>query len=373
MTLPALAILAALLSQGSADSLDQRLEETRRRLSELEARHAGASEMLVAIHEHLTAARAYYNRLEFEEGALMTAIARIDARAAAQESVRAGLSGSLETYILYSYSHRRFLGPEALFAPGGLGSMLRRETYLDYLARQAAAEIEILSASAESLDRYRDSLQVLHDDASRLRSEMDEIARRIVREEERQALLRLELGSALAQARDSADALEAERQRVAALVAGLRSTSTASAAGIPLPEPSDDSFLELRRGAIPWPARGELRRGFGIETHPVYGTQVTSDGISVATAPSAGIAAVGPGMVLYARDFLNMGQMVIVDHQDGYYTIYGRLGSVSVNVGDPVTEGARIGTAGTIEEGLSGYYFEIRRGGQPVNPVEYLE
>jgi septal ring factor EnvC (AmiA/AmiB activator) len=368
----ALALLLGLFAQGS-DSLDARLEQTRLRIAELEARQAAASEVILAIQDHLAVARTYYTRLATEESALLAAIGRIDARAALQESARADLSGSLDEYLIYVYSHRRMIGAEALFAEGGLSRVLRREAYLDFLARRAAGEIEVLRERSDSLDRYRDSLLVLQDGVTRLRRQMQQIQERILYEEERQAMLRLELGGEIALAQDSAAALEQARMQVSALVTGLRVTSSAPVVGVPLPEPSVDSWLEVNRGSVPWPASGEVVRSFGVEVDPLYGTLTTSDGVSITTSPSAGVVAVGPGVVLYAREFLSMGRLVVIDHRDGYYSVYGHMGSVEVSVGDEVVAGTPLGTSGTIEGGLSGCYFEIRRGGQPVDPAGYLQ
>jgi len=366
-------VLLAVSGQADVDSLDAMLVRTQQRIADLEARQAQAGDILIAIQEHLAVAREYYTRLSIEESALSRSIARIDARFAAADSVRARFASSVSDYLVYVYSHRGFVGPEALFTPGGLSRVLRRETYLDYLARHAASEAAVMKSSTDSLARYRDSLEVLQTGAERLRLEMQDIEDRIVEEENRQAMLRLQLTSQIALARDSAATIEEERRRVSALVAGLRESTSQPSPGIPIPEPSADSYLEVRKGSVPWPAPGTVIRDFGVEVHPVYGTQTISDGISVSTQASAPVGAVGPGTVLYAREFLSMGRLVIVDHRDGYYSMYGHLGEISVEVGDEVEAGTLVGSSGSLPGGTSGYYFEIRRGGQPVDPLDYLQ
>lgn len=368
----ALLILAA-SGQADMDSLDARLVRTQQRISELESEQAQAEEILLAIQEHLAVAREYYTRLSGEEAALLSSMERIDARFSAAESIRMGYAASVSSYLIYVYSHRDLVGPEALFASGGLSRILRREAYLDCLARRAADEVEVLHASTDSLAHYRDSLSVLQEDAERLRRQMENIEERIVSEENRQALLRLELTSEIAIARDSASAIEEERRRMSALVAGLRVSSSHPSAGIPLPEPSADSYFEVQRGAVAWPAEGQITRSFGLEIHPVYGTETTSDGVSVSTQASTPILAAGPGTILYAREFLSMGRLVVIDHCDGFYSVYAHLGDITVSVGDEVQAGTPIGISGSLPNGASGYYFEIRRGGQPVDPMEYLQ
>ena len=76
---------------------------------------------------------------------------------------------------------------------------------------------------------------------------------------------------------------------------------------------------------------------------------------------------------MFASEYLSMGYMVVLDHQDGYYTIYGYLGQVMVSVGDALNPGSALGRSGSVPGGRPGYYFEIRRGGEPLNPEEYLQ
>lgn len=368
-----LLLTLAACGQSDIDSLDAMLARTQQHITDLESRQAQAEEILLAIQEHLAVAREYYTVLSSEEAALLGSIERIDERFGAADSVRAEYAASVSAYLIYVYAHRDLVGPEALFATGGLARVLRRESYLDYMARSAAARVEVLRASTDSLAHYRDSLTVLQVDAERLRLQMEDIEQRIVSEENRQAMLRLELTSEIALARDSASAIEEERRRMSALVAGLRVSSSHPSVGIPLPEPSSDSYFEVQRGSVTWPAEGQVIRTFGVEVHPVYGTETTSDGISVSTQASASVNSAGPGTVLYAREFLSMGRLVVVDHCDGFYSIYAHLGEISVSVGDEVQAGTQIGLSGSLPGGQSGYYFEIRRGGQPVDPLGYLQ
>jgi murein hydrolase activator len=67
-----------------------------------------------------------------------------------------------------------------------------------------------------------------------------------------------------------------------------------------------------------------------------------------------------------------MGRMVVIDHQDGYYSVYAHLGSLDVSRGQTVDAGAPLGSSGPLPGGRNGCYLEIRRAGAPVDPMEYL-
>jgi len=354
------------------DSLDVRLEQTRVYLEDLESRQASSEEILQGIHEHLGAARSYYNQLAASEARITMDIHTIDQRWFLTDSARAELEQGVEQYILFLYSHRRLVGSSILFAPGGISRYLRRMSFMDHLAGSAIEQMQYLEQSGDSLSSYRDSLESLVEEVRVLRSEMEQAQERIYREEERQTLLRQSLESEIVAARDSAEAMEQRRQQLSAFVTTLRSSVSTTSA--PLADVSSSAFFAINRGSVIWPVRGTVVRQFGIDQDPVYGTETVSDGISIAVAGnSARVSTVGPGVVLYAREFLNMGRMIILDHLDGYYSVYAHLGSLAVERGETVDTGTYLGMTGALPGGRSGCYLEIRRAGEPVNPLEYLE
>jgi len=278
---------------------------------------------------------------------------------------------ALGGYLRFLYSHRRYSRSALLLAPDGVDRMLRRRAYLDFLAQRAMERVDRLTVAADSLHRYRDSLEVLRSSVHDLRLQMETVHQRICQQEERQALYRRELSAEIAAAEARAREMEEERRRRSALVARLRASSGDQETG-PMVEPADDSYFQLNRGGIRWPCRGEVVRTFGVKTDPVYGTETVSDGIQVSTAPGQTVRLPAPGRVMYADAFLSLGRMVVVDHQDGYYSVYGHLGGLDIEVDAELEQGGSIGTCGTLPSGRPGYYFEIRRGGQPVNPLDYL-
>jgi len=374
MGLLALSVVClSLIGSSSLDSLDSRLTQTRLYLDELESREASSEEILAAIHDHLQAARDYYNQLAAREVVLTMEIQSIDQRWFLTDSARAELEAGVEDYIIFLYSRRNLLGPAVLFTPGGVNTYLRRMAVINHMAGLAVERIDYLEQSGDSLSDYRDSLENLASDVRELRIHMEEVQQRIYQEEERQTILRQSLQSQIAAARDSAAAMEQRRQQLSAFVSTLR-TGVSSAGAAPVHEVSSSAYLFVNSGHVSWPVRGTLVREFGAAVDPVYGTETVSDGISVAVAGTeAGVSAIGPGVVLYAREFLNMGRMVVVDHNDGYYSVYAHLGSLDVGRGDQVQPGTRLGTTGPLPGGRSGCYLEIRRAGEPVNPLNYLE
>ncbi|CAK0754013.1 hypothetical protein CCP1ISM_5480001 [Azospirillaceae bacterium] len=74
------------------------------------------------------------------------------------------------------------------------------------------------------------------------------------------------------------------------------------------------------------------------------------------------------GTIRFAGPFRGFGQLLIVDHGNGYHSLIAGLGRIDTTVGRPVSAGEPIGIVGDPADGVSELYFELRRSGQPVNP-----
>jgi septal ring factor EnvC (AmiA/AmiB activator) len=122
------------------------------------------------------------------------------------------------------------------------------------------------------------------------------------------------------------------------------------------------------RGALPWPADGihvyRARHGAAA---------TTKNGIELSLPAGATVKAVHEGTVAYADQFSGYGNLVIVDHGDNAFSLYGNLEGVAVHKGDHVNAGSTVGTSGRDPSGNPSLYFELRIDGQPVDPLQWLK
>nr|WP_249419195.1 peptidoglycan DD-metalloendopeptidase family protein [Hydrogenophilus thiooxidans] len=125
------------------------------------------------------------------------------------------------------------------------------------------------------------------------------------------------------------------------------------------------------RGALPSPvAQGQLTARFG-ERRAEGGTW---QGLFWSAPEGASVHAIADGVVAFADWLRGYGQLVILDHGEGLLTIYANLDAPLVAVGETVRKGATIGRVGRTEQfALSGLYFELRKGGKPVDPRPWLK
>ncbi len=169
------------------------------------------------------------------------------------------------------------------------------------------------------------------------------------------------LASLEAQSHTRAQNLERLRSQQAGLEKLLRELRTAMER---FPLEGNDAFARLR-GKLAWPVTGRLVARFG----DARAGGVRWDGVLVATERGAPVKAVCQGRVIYADWLPGLGLLTIVDHGDGYLSLYGHNERLYKAAGEPVAAGEPIAAAG--DSGGSSrpeLYFEIRKGGKPVDP-----
>jgi septal ring factor EnvC (AmiA/AmiB activator) len=127
------------------------------------------------------------------------------------------------------------------------------------------------------------------------------------------------------------------------------------------------------QGALAWPVHGKIIEHFGKQTNAKFSTVTFNNGLKIAAVPGAEVRSVFAGTVLFSQWFKGYGNLVILDHGNRVFSLYGNLKSPAVAVGDRVNAGQAIAGVGESEEAHSGYlYFEIRQDNKPEDPQKWL-
>lgn len=128
------------------------------------------------------------------------------------------------------------------------------------------------------------------------------------------------------------------------------------------------------KGRLPWPVEGQVVIPYGSQKDPQFNTPVFRSGTFIETNSDSLAKAVHHGRVVFAEWFKGYGQLVIVNHGEGYHSLYGSLSEIFTKVGDIIKENqiiGRVGNSGLVN--LSGLYFELRYKGKPINPIQWLK
>lgn len=127
------------------------------------------------------------------------------------------------------------------------------------------------------------------------------------------------------------------------------------------------------QGALAWPVQGKIIERFGKQRNPKFSTVTFNNGLKIAAAPGTEVRSVFAGTVLFSQWFKGYGNLVILDHGNRVFSLYGNLKSPAVAIGDRVNAGQAIAGVGESEDVHSGYlYFEIRQDNKPEDPQTWL-
>lgn len=125
-----------------------------------------------------------------------------------------------------------------------------------------------------------------------------------------------------------------------------------------------------QKGKLMWPLQGAIRIGFGTRKHPELETLYESQGIDIEAAGEKAVAAVWHGKVVFAKAFRGYGNLLIVNHGDGFHTLYAQAARLQKQVGEMVRKGETV--VYSSPEGNRSIYFEIRHRGVPQDPTQWL-
>jgi septal ring factor EnvC (AmiA/AmiB activator) len=127
------------------------------------------------------------------------------------------------------------------------------------------------------------------------------------------------------------------------------------------------------QGALAWPVKGNVVERFGKQRNPKFATYTMNNGLKIAAAPGTPVRAVFQGTVLFSQWFKGYGNLIILDHGNRVFSLYGNVKASSINQGDRVTTGQAIAGVGESEDAASGHlYFEVRQDNRPEDPQKWL-
>ncbi|HEL5040813.1 peptidoglycan DD-metalloendopeptidase family protein [Stenotrophomonas sp. SMYL20] len=177
-----------------------------------------------------------------------------------------------------------------------------------------------------------------------------------------------------AAARAEAERRAAARRAAAEKAAAERAARQAAAQGRPPPPtkipPAVASAPAPKVGGLGWPLSGNLLARYGGKLPDGR----TSSGVLIGAPAGSTVTAVADGTVVFSDWMTGYGMILIVDHGNGYMSLYAHNDTLLKDAGARVSRGdavAKVGNSGG--QGVTALYFELRRGGQPVNPDSWLQ
>lgn len=238
----------------------------------------------------------------------------------------------------------------------------RLNTYHDYLLKARNKKLSQYLATIDELQSLTPRIQASRDTLLRQKQQLS-LRQRQLQDEQKKRTSTLQKLARIIADKDARLAVEQENQaRLTALLEEM--TATLGRA-----QPGGRQFTALR-GKLPWPTSGKIRHSYGSAR---VGNQLAWEGLVIEAQAGAPVIAIHSGVVIFADYLRGHGLLLIVDHGEGYMSLYAHNQTLLKRAGDRVQGGeviARVGNSGG--QNYSGLYFEIRHQGRPTNPQPWL-
>ncbi|HEX2450031.1 MAG TPA: peptidoglycan DD-metalloendopeptidase family protein [Gemmatimonadales bacterium] len=372
-------------------SQTRELDESRRRLEEIKAERDrlqsqrqrlqgqvhDASADLKNIERQKESTERIVHEIERQIGGLSGQIDRSSAELILAQDNLAERRAILERRLIDIYKRGALYAFQVLLTAESFGDLLSRYKYLYLTSRQDRALVD-------DVELLRKRVVGNRNDVLRVRGELDRRRQEREAEYQRFGTLAQERARRIHQLQRTArtteqrlSALERDELRLSQLLATLerarREELARRRAGLPVAAvPGALTTADI--GKLDWPVDGRIIYRFGRDTLPSGGV-IRWNGIGIQAAAGTPVHSVEAGKVRLVGQFGTYGLTVLLEHGNGYYSVYSHLQAATVKLGDVVSKGQAIGAVGGISsEHGSHLHFEIRGENQiALDPADWLK
>lgn len=378
--------------QAEQRRLQQQLVRLRRQVAGAEASRAEAADSLRQSEAAISEANRRLRELTAERRQVQQEIDSLAARSRAVAARRTEEERGLGLVLRSQFALARQSPLQRLLEGASPGALQRELIYLDHLARDRARTLgELRSRSEELAELHAQSeikqleLAAVAEDEARNRAEL-------LKQQAARSRTLDRLASQLAGQQRSLQSLQRDERRLASLIGEIekllaeqarrqpRKPAPAvgppkrAAPAAPVDVPADGDFARLR-GKLVLPVRGEVVARFGAARPTEAQVDApTWKGVFIRAAAGADVHAVAAGRVVFADWLRGFGNLLVIDHGEGFLSVYGNNESLLADVGAPVGAGdpvATVGSSGGAAE--AGLYFELRFKGRPIDPLRWAQ
>lgn len=369
--------------------LRSRIERLKTAIAGDEETRTEARDALRESEQAISEANRQLHNLSRERQAARTELAQLNAET---RRIEAELARRQET--IGRLLSVRYLAGEAdylkLLVSGVDPNQTSRELhYYGFITRAQAELVRALRASLARVKELQEETREKTADLTRIEASQKLERSRLAREQVARRGVLDRLSARLREQRRQVRGLERDETRLSRLVAEIgkviaeetlksrtvgrgmpRNAQNDAVPAAPRPEPGAAQPFASLKGTLRLPVRGELAGRFG-SARPDGGP--SWKGLFIRATPGQEVRAVASGRVVFAEWMRGFGNLLILDHGQGYLTIYGNNEAVLKQVGDQVRSGDAVATTGASGGSAeSGLYFETRHEGRPFDPMKWV-
>jgi len=372
--------------------LQQQLVQLRQSVARAEASRAEAADALRESEAAISAANRRLRELAQERRQVQQEIDALVARSRAIGTRRVDEERALGFVMRSQYVLARQTPLQRLLEGASPGELQRELIYLDQLARGRARTLGELRTRGEELAELQAQSESKQRELAALADEEERGRGELLRQQAARGRALERIARHLAGQQRSLQAVQRDDARLASLIGEIEKLlagqarrqprepsraerpSSGGAAPPAVDVPAEGDFARLR-GKLVLPVRGEVVARFGSPRPTEAQVDApTWKGVFIRAAPGADVHAVAAGRVVFADWLRGFGNLLVVDHGEGFLSVYGNNEALLADVGARVGAGEPVatvgGSGGAAEAGL---YFELRFKGRPIDPLRWAQ
>ncbi len=373
------------------DKVNRELKEVAAERRKIEGRRGAASRQLREVDEKVGASTRSLRETEAELARQQAALAELRDKRDTMQAALADQRSELGELLRAAYAIGDDAPLKLMLSQDKVAEAGRALTYHRYLQRDRIGRIESLSAQLVELERVeqeiterqvaldaakarqREQLAELERDRGTRKATVAELDQRYQDRQAREKALGQDakaLQNLLARLRAAAEKAAAERRAAEAAAARARQEGPTPGRKQAPPPIEVAKTAPIKVGGLGWPVSGSLLAGYGAAMPDGH----KSSGVLIGAPAGTPVTAVADGTVVFSEWMTGYGLILIIDHGNGYMSLYAyndallKDAGAQVRRGDPV---ASVGNSGG--QGRPALYFELRRNGSPVNPNSWLQ
>ena len=332
--------------RGEVGLLEQQLRQTEQKIGQL-------NQHLVQTQSTLDNTRRHIQALGVQKQALLKKLARHHELLHTQIKSEYLYSGQQKLKLLLNQE-----------APTELARML---VYYDYLHRARLQEIKQAVQTLQSVNEVQDTIAAQQAVAAKIQNDLHNEKQGLERHQQTRTTVLTQLHARVSSEQAKLSSLEKDAEQLKRLLYDLDE----ALADTSLFPPDQALQFIARKGKLYWPVVGKPSNRFGQERN-LSSAKLSWQGVFIPSKEGNYVRSIFSGRVVFAQWMRGLGLLIIIDHDDGYMSLYGHNQSLYKQTGEWVEAGDLIATVGNSGgNARPGLYFEVRKQGKPLNPAKW--
>ena len=348
--------------------LNKEIHETEEKAKKVKRKHGSVLKKIEKLDRKLVRKKSEYQRINRQLRNKDKDLAKLNAKLAQLETSTKERRHSIAARLRLLYMEGRDGYLKALLAADSFSNFERRLAYLSTISKQEYHLLQQFDADLKELEQLNQQQAQARAELLNYKLKTEKTIREMKGVKNKKRVVLTSLSKEKEAYERSVEGLRRSAEQVDALVKELDQRFKLSQS-----RKRSRPNRPHSKGSLLWPTEGKVVTFFGRQKHPTFDTYVNKKGIEIQTRGGTAIRTVSAGNVVYADWLKGYGLVVIVDHNNGFFSLYAHASQLLVKEGQQVKIGERIGKTG--DTGLTEdntLYFELRKGTKPVDPLRWL-